>query len=335
MDDPSSYNFVDMMSSPGVLFALGFTFFVLTIGVGVGEAIFFNLNSNLLSKNRYAKHLLEQPRLYKITLLALTTLFGFSLSITVLAFLELHQKLNLLISFILTVPIVFLAIETGRILPKLAAVKNPDQNFQKATRVLRFLFNAAKPLTFSFSKIDYRLSQKINQTNQLREELRDSLERSVAPEEESEEQKKILKGIVTFSTLRVNQVMKGRADIAAVNIGMNFHELLQKIDVYGFSRIPVFKNLTDQLEGVLYSKDLLPFLEQDDTFEWQKLLRPGFFVSENERLDSLLKDFQEKRIHIALVYNEQKRISGIITMEDVIEEIIGDINKEFDETPDI
>jgi len=126
-------------------------------------------------------------------------------------------------------------------------------------------------------------------------------------------------------------VMKSRMDISSVDIELNFHELMEKVKTSGFSRIPVYSESLDSIEGILYIKDLLPYLEENSKFEWQKLLRASYFVPETKKLDSLLKDFQSKRVHMALVVDEYGGTAGLITLEDLIEEIIGEINDEFDE----
>ncbi len=149
--------------------------------------------------------------------------------------------------------------------------------------------------------------------------------------ETSEGEKEILRGIVNFGTLTVRQVMKTREEISSINIDSNFHELLTYVNASGFSRIPVYKNTIDSIIGVLYIKDLLPYLENSQDFKWQDLLRPGLFVPETKKIDLLLKDFQEKRVHMAIVVNDANSTIGLVTLEDLIEEIIGEINDEFDE----
>ena len=114
-------------------------------------------------------------------------------------------------------------------------------------------------------------------------------------------------------------------------IETDFHELMDKINKSGYSRIPIYSETIDNIEGLLYIKDLLPFIESDEKFKWQTLLRQGFFIPENKKVDALLKDFQEKRIHMAIVVDEYGGTSGLITLEDVIEEIVGEINDEFDD----
>jgi putative hemolysin len=190
-----------------------------------------------------------------------------------------------------------------------------------------------KPITFLLLKmssvVERRFKKKGYQTTV--EELNQALDLATVNDETSDDEKGILKGIVNFGTLTVKQVMRTRMDISAADIALNFTELLEYIKGAGFSRVPIYRESIDKIEGVLYIKDVLPFMDQEKTYEWQNLLRPGFFVPETKKIDSLLKDFQEKRVHIAIVVDEYGGTSGIITLEDIIEEIIGDINDEFDE----
>ncbi len=119
--------------------------------------------------------------------------------------------------------------------------------------------------------------------------------------------------------------------ISAIDTEMNFTQMMEQVNKSGFSRIPVYMETIDAIEGILYTKDLLPYLDENESFKWQKLLRPGYFVPETKKLDSLLKDFQSKHVHMAIVVDEYGGTSGLVTLEDLIEEIIGDINDEFDE----
>jgi gliding motility-associated protein GldE len=154
-------------------------------------------------------------------------------------------------------------------------------------------------------------------------------------EETTDEEKGILKGIVNFGTLSVKQIMKSRMDITAIDLETNFHELMNQINKTGYSRIPIFNETIDKIDGILYIKDLLPHINEGEGFNWQTLLRPVIFVPETKKIDTLFKDFQEQRIHIAIVVDEYGGTSGLITMEDVIEEIVGEINDEFDEDSDV
>lgn len=144
------------------------------------------------------------------------------------------------------------------------------------------------------------------------------------------EEQRILKGIVKFGNIETRQVMRPRTDVIAFDKELTFGELMQSIIESGFSRVPVYENTLDRIVGVLHIKDVLPHMDTTD-FEWQKLLRTPYFVPENMKLDDLLTEFQRKRVHLAIVVDEYGGTSGIITLEDVIEEIVGDITDEFDD----
>tara|TARA_R110002094_G_scaffold207_4_gene1198 strand:+ start:123 stop:947 length:825 start_codon:yes stop_codon:yes gene_type:complete len=144
------------------------------------------------------------------------------------------------------------------------------------------------------------------------------------------EEQKILEGIVSFGNTDTKQVMRPRIDIFALNEEMKFLEVLAEIKTHGYSRIPVFSQNMDNVLGVLYVKDLLPYIDRK-TFNWLSLIREPYFVPENKKLDNLLLDFQTKKNHLAIVVDEYGGTSGIVTLEDIIEEIVGDISDEFDD----
>jgi gliding motility-associated protein GldE len=149
-------------------------------------------------------------------------------------------------------------------------------------------------------------------------------------EDTNKEEKAILKGIINFGNTEVKQIMKPRMDVVSVDIDSNFKELLHIVRENGYSRMPVYKDNFDHTEGVLYIKDILPFLEEDETYNWKRLIKQPFFVPETKKIDDLLKEFQEKRVHFAVVVDEYGGKSGIVTLEDILEEIFGEINDEFD-----
>jgi gliding motility-associated protein GldE len=144
------------------------------------------------------------------------------------------------------------------------------------------------------------------------------------------EKNKILEGIVKFGSKDVKQIMKARTDVTAFDISIPYSELYVEIVKNGYSRVPVFKNSFDKVEGILFIKDLIPYIDADDNFDWTTLIRKPFFVPESKMIDDLLKNFQEKKMHMALVVDEFGGTSGIVTLEDVLEEIVGDISDEFD-----
>lgn len=149
-------------------------------------------------------------------------------------------------------------------------------------------------------------------------------------EETSKEEQKILKGIVSFGNTDTRQVMRNRMDIFALNENQSFQEIIPLIIENGYSRIPVFRDNVDQITGILYVKDLLPYLDQTE-FGWNSLLREPYFIPENKKLDDLLNDFKDKKNHLAIVVDEYGGTSGLVSLEDIIEEIVGDISDEFDD----
>jgi gliding motility-associated protein GldE len=231
------------------------------------------------------------------------------------------------LTFITTFAIVFF----GEIIPKVYANSNNVAFAKFTARLIKMAETAFSPLSWFLLSVSDIVEKRIERKdyNVSKEEIHKALE-ITADGEATEEEKEILKGIVNFGTLSVKQVMKSRLDITAFDFELDFHELMDKINKCGFSRIPIFRETIDKIEGILYVKDLLPYLDRDEHFKWQPLLRPGYFVPENKKIDSLLKDFQEKRVHISIVVDEYGGTSGLITLEDIIEEIVGEIRDEFD-----
>ena len=150
-------------------------------------------------------------------------------------------------------------------------------------------------------------------------------------EEASQEEKNIMKGIVKFGTISVKQIMRSRLEVNGVNYNSSFGELIQKVESLHYSRLPVYKESMDEVTGIINTKDLIPFLKEGNNFDWHPLMRQPYFVPESKLIADLLRDFQSKRVHFAVVVDEFGGTSGIVTMEDIMEEVIGDIRDEFDE----
>ena len=233
---------------------------------------------------------------------------------------------------VLSAVVTFIILFFGEVVPKNLANQH---NLPFARLTGRALFVGEKlfrPFSFLLISVTNIIEKNVEKKGRdiTVHELNQALEITTG-EDTTVEEKGILKGIVNFSTLSVKQVMRSRMDLTALDIELDFHELMDKINKSGFSRIPIFRETIDKIEGILYIKDLIGHIEEDETFAWQELLRPGFFVPENKKVDSLLKDFQEQRVHIAIVVDEYGGTSGLITMEDIIEEIVGEINDEYDD----
>jgi len=223
----------------------------------------------------------------------------------------------------------------GEILPKIIATKYPVRFAQLMAKPLRILHIIFYPIIFllvqSTGIIDKKIKRKGFDIS--RDDLSDAVNMTI-DSSQPEEEKKILQGIAKFGDIEVSEIMKSRVDVVAVEESTFFPALLKTIANSNFSRIPVFKNNFDQVTGILYIKDLLPYLKREDDFEWQKLLREAFFVPENKKINDLLRNFQEKKIHMAIVVDEYGGTSGIVTMEDILEEIVGEISDESDSVDD-
>ena len=292
-----------------------------------------DLESRNDSKSQLVLKLREQPKLLLATILIGNNFVN--VTITLLATYIVSEMFDMVnhpaAAFIMEVLVITsLVLIVGEITPKILAARKPVKFSRFMARTLQVLMTLFKPLSKllvnSTSFMDKHLEKKKAEISM------DDLSTAVDIATEAStplEEKNMLKGIATFTEKEVSSVMKPRIDIIAVEIGMPFREMLDTVIKSGFSRIPVYEESLDQVSGILYVKDLLPYLDAQ-TFAWQTLLRPAFFVPENRKINDLFQDFREKKIHIAIVVDEYGGTSGLITMEDVIEEIVGEINDEFD-----
>jgi putative hemolysin len=227
--------------------------------------------------------------------------------------------------------ITFLIVLFGEVIPKVFATTH-NVLLSKVTAmpiagVKKMVSPLAKVLIYSSKFLEGSASQSSG-INISVDELGHALELTNDNERSNEEQK-ILEGIVKFGTKDAKQIMTSRIDMVAFAVESSFQELLSHIQRAGHSRLPIYKNSLDEICGILYSKDLLPHLHNDE-FAWQVLVRSPFIVTENKKIDDLLKEFQERKIHLAIVVDEYGGTSGLVTLEDIIEEIVGDISDEFD-----
>ena len=292
-----------------------------------------DLESRNDSKSQLVLKLREQPKMLLATILIGNNFVN--VTITLLATYIVSEMFDMVnhpaAAFIMEVLVITsLILIIGEITPKILAARKPVKFSRFMARTLQVLMTLFRPLSSllvnSTSFMDKHLEKKKAEISM------DDLSTAVDIATEAStplEEKNMLKGIATFTEKEVSSVMKPRIDIIAVEIGMPFREMLDTVIKSGFSRIPVYEESLDKVSGILYVKDLLPYLDAQ-TFAWQTLLRPAFFVPENRKINDLFQDFREKKIHIAIVVDEYGGTSGLITMEDVIEEIVGEINDEFD-----
>ena len=230
-----------------------------------------------------------------------------------------------------TIIITFLLLLFGEILPKIFASQENKKVANFTAPLMIFLMRIFKPLIYllvrSTSSINKKLAKK-GKPNISIDELSHALELTSRDDEEDTE---ILEGIIKFGNIQVIDIMTARVDIVDVNIKTSYKKLLDIITSSGYSRIPVYSETHDNIKGVLYSKDLLPHLDKPDSFRWQTLIRQVYYVPETKMIDNLLSEFQQNKVHLAIVVDEYGGTSGLITLEDIIEEIVGDISDEYDE----
>lgn len=229
------------------------------------------------------------------------------------------------------IAVTFILLLFGEIMPKVYANQN-NIHFVKGVATPMFFLNKflsplSRALSLSTAIIDKRIEKKGHQISlsQLDEAIDISTD-----EHTTEEEKNILKGIAKFADIETSEIMKVRMDIVSLDIHTPFSKLIETILDSGFSRIPVYEESIDKIKGVIYIKDLLPYLNRKDDFDWISLLRNPFYVPENKKINELLDEFRHKKIHLAIVVDEYGGTSGIITLEDVLEEIVGEISDEFD-----
>lgn len=219
-------------------------------------------------------------------------------------------------------------------IPKTLAAHNYQKFARLSSPITLALFRLFSPISWLLSKIANRISPlaPIAHENVSIEQLQSALE--VTSEESPLEDKKILTSIVTFIGREVSTIMKPRVDITAIELSTNFSEVMEVIKGSNFSRIPVYKDSFDEISGVLFAKDLIPHINETEDFDWRKLLREPFFVPESKKINELLEDFQAQRRHLAIVVDEYGGTLGVVTLEDILEEIVGEITDETDATSD-
>ncbi|OXB24506.1 magnesium/cobalt efflux protein [Flavobacterium tructae] len=286
------------------------------------------------SKGKIISRLLDRPKKLLATLLVANNLFNIA---TVILFSFIGQNIfgaieSPALKFILEIILVTsLILLFGEVLPKVYASRNNVKFAKRTAYPLAVLDKLLTPISLPMRSVTLYLHHKLGKqknnfsVNQLSQalELTDS-------EGTSTEEQKILEGIVSFGNTDTKQVMSPRIDIFALEMSEPFSGICPKIIEKGFSRIPVYRDNIDQIEGVLFVKDLLPHIDKEE-FDWTSLIRKAFFVPENKKLDNLLKDFQSLKSHLAIVVDEYGGTSGLVSLEDVIEEIVGDISDEFDD----
>ena len=343
MDPEPSLNFVYTVDF-NLLFGFAGIFVLLFCSAVVSgaEVALFSLSQKDLddtlqenfSTGKILSELLQRPKKLLATLLVANNFINIGVVI-LFSFIgsDLFASITSpVLKFILEVIVVTsLLLLFGEVMPKVYASRNNIKFAKSIAYPISLLDSLLSPISIPMRGATVYLHNKLGKqkTNFSVDQLSQALELTSTDETSTDEQK-ILEGIVSFGNTDTRQVMSPRIDIFALEITESFTDVYAKIVDKGYSRIPVYRDNIDQIEGVLFIKDLLPHIDKPD-FDWTTLMRDPFFVPENKKLDNLLKDFQSMKSHLAIVVDEYGGTSGLVSLEDVIEEIVGDISDEFDD----
>ncbi|MDB2572412.1 gliding motility-associated protein GldE [Schleiferiaceae bacterium] len=333
---------IDASTITGVVFIVVLiALLLLSALISGSEVAFFSLGAGELeeledesTKHNHIRELLSQPEELLGTILISNNFVNVGIVILSTYLLNTFfspELWNPLLTFIIEIlAITGVLLLFGEILPKVYA-NTARLNFARS--VVPFIFRLhkiLKPLSKRLSKTINRINIEGRGPSLSVDDLEQALELT-NDEDSTEDEQRILKGIVRFGSTTVKEVMTPRTSVIAIDIKAPFHDTLAHIVDKGYSRIPVYEDQLDQIKGLLYVKDLLPYVDASDNFGWQDLIRTPFFVPESKKIDDLLKEFQQRRIHLAIVVDEFGGTSGVISLEDVIEEIVGEISDEFDD----
>ena len=318
---------------------------MISFTISGAEVALFSLNNKDINMLKTKQHssakrivsLLEEPKEVYASLLIAGTFLNICIIVLsnyllsqVISFAKLGPLVEILSKVLL---IAFVLVFVGKILPKVSATQN-NLRFAYGSS---FVVESIHLILRRISKWIVSLADGIGKragTNRSESMSMKELDAAIdikSDEEASQEEKNIMKGIVKFGNITVKQIMRSRLDVSGVEYNSSLGELIKRVEELHYSRLPVYKNSLDEVVGIINTKDLIPCLNENEHFDWHPLMRQPYFVPEAKLIEDLLKEFQQKRIHFAVVVDEFGGTSGIVTMEDVLEEIIGDIKDEFDE----
>lgn len=344
--DPDPSSFLSIFVAIDFSFAGGFVLLTLLLGcsalISGAEVALFSLTRTDIDRAIQVnsrriliiEKLLERPKKLLATILVANNFINIAI---VILFAYLGESMfenvvNPIFRFVLEVIIVtFLILLFGEILPKIYANRNRVKFANFMAYPLKVLDIIISPISLPMRSVTLAIHNKFGKqkSNISVDQLSQALELT-SEEDTTKEEQKILQGIVSFGNTDTKQVMRPRIDIFALNIDSKYSEIMPEIISNGYSRIPVYQDNIDNIKGVLYVKDLLPYIDRKQ-LDWGNLIREPFFVPENKKLDDLMVEFQDKKVHLAVVVDEYGGTSGLISLEDIIEEIVGDISDEFDD----
>ena len=317
---------------------------VLTFVISGAEVALFSLNNkdiNMLKTKQHATakritSLLEEPKEVYASLLISGTFINICIIILsnylIDQFIHFDGWVLWLVLIIKVLMIAFVVVFLGRLLPKVYATQNNLRFAYDYSLIIEalhlFLRRISRWVVSLADGIGKRLGANKSEALSI-QELDEAIDIK-SDAEASQEEKNIMKGIVKFGNISVRQIMRSRLDVNGVDYEISLKDLINKVEELHYSRLPVYKGSLDEVAGIIHTKDLIPYLNERDGFDWHPLIRQPYFVPESKLIEDLLRDFQQKRIHFAIVVDEFGGTSGIVTMEDILEEVIGDIRDEFD-----
>jgi gliding motility-associated protein GldE len=312
--------------------------------VSGAEVSFFSMDSKDLNMLRTRENnnarlipiLLERPRILMYTLVITATIADIAIIFILNYLLELlvnadqHFVLSVFLKIVIISVILLLCCE---ILPKIYATQNKLRMALFATPLVRGLLNILEPASNISLKVSDWFSDRIfgrKRSSFSAEDINEAIELSVN-QSASQEEKNMLRSIINFGQITAKQIMRTRMDVSGIDYNIPFKVLIQQVGELHYSRLPVYKGNLDNIAGVIHTKDLLPHLNKEGAFDWHEVMRQPFYVHEHKLIDDLLKEFQAQQMHFAIVVDEFGGTSGIVTLEDIMEEVIGDIKDEFDD----
>ncbi|MCG8476570.1 MAG: gliding motility-associated protein GldE [Cytophagales bacterium] len=352
VDDPlpEQFFFSAIIQSDWIFYSANSLVFLLLLSlsflVSGSEVAFFSLTSDQIdqcrqseiAKDRQVCQLLSHPKKLLATILIFNNFVNIAIiSLSTIITWKLTGTKNPQGIFVATLSgiVTFAILFFGEVIPKNYALKNSMGFARLMGHPLAFASSIFSPLSWVLMSLSNVIEKRVEKKGYevSIDELNYALD--ITSKDSTQEEQEILKGIVNFGTLTVKQVMRSRHDITAFESDMDFGQLLKEVSKCNYSRIPIYSETIDRIDGILYAKDLLPHISDKEDYDWKSLLRKGYYVPESKKIDSLLKEFQNKRVHLAIVVDEYGGTAGLITLEDIIEEIVGEINDEFDVPEDV
>ena len=326
----------------GILLFCGLIFLCITAFFSGAEVAYFSLDQRTIDEldesdekcDKAAIRLLGTPQKLLATILIANSITNIAIIVFLVNFTISVFDFSFVpgLGLIIQVAIIsFLILIFGEIMPKVFSSEYAKVTVQRSSRIILNLQNFFNPFVELFANSRALVNSKLTKRSYNNISIDELSQAFDLTAETPDEDKEILEGIIKFGNIQVADIMTSRVDIVDVDIKLNYKQLLDLIIKSGYSRMPIYSGSSDNIKGILFSKDLLPHLDKPPTFRWQTLIRPPYYVPETKKIDDLLNEFQENRVHLAIVVDEYGGTSGLVTLEDILEKIVGDISDEYDE----